>query len=58
MWRLVGNQDPGSQALGGCRDAGEGEMELGLVSCWQLDTSSSLLSNDTVGQLLCPEGGG
>lgn len=23
----------------------DGEMGLGLVSCWQLDTNSSLLSN-------------
>lgn len=36
----------GTWALGGCREVAEGDVGLGLVSCWQLDANRSLLSND------------
>lgn len=39
---MVAHQDSGPWEGA---EMADGEMGLGLVSCWQLDTNSSLLSN-------------
>lgn len=43
---MVDPRIAGTRALEGSKEAAEGERGLGLVSCWQLDANSSLLSND------------